>query len=276
MFKMAFLIQYSGLFVKCFPIFSSLRSVNILRRKVKLPNQPSPFNPLIIGSLLNKIPKYKEPRPVADFIYEQVENKDKIEDDKLQLILLKTVDELGVPGDIVFVDKNYGRYHLLSSKSAVYASSYNLNKYKELIEAGAKDRVGPSSAFVATTMKKLCNEVIIVVMNNKNPWTINSEHIRIALRASGYLVPSECIQLPDTLITGPDIQDKQGKDFAVMITINNKETINVRCLLHHKGLPLRLNWNRKPRYILLDEQKELLENMPAQDELEEDQYNLNQ
>lgn len=273
--KMAFLFHYSGLFIKCFPIFFPIRSINILRRKVKLPNQPSPFNPLIVGPLLNKNPNYREPRPVADFIYEEVENKDNIEDDKLKLILLKTVDELGVPGDIVFVDRNYGRFHLLSSKAAVYASSYNLNKYKEMIELGAKDRVGPSSAFVATTMKKLSNEVIIVVMNDINPWTINSEHIRIACRASGYLVPSECIKLPNTLITGPDIQDKQGKDFAVMITINNKETINVRCLLHHKGLPIRLNWNRKPRYILLDEQKDLLESMPAQEELEEDQYKLN-
>ncbi|XP_046913904.2 mitochondrial ribosomal protein L9 [Dermatophagoides farinae] len=264
----------SNFLLKCSCTQVSRRSVVILRRKVRLPSQPSLISPLIVGPLLKERPHYREPRPVADFIYEEVENSEKLEETKLKLILLKTVDELGVPGEIVEVERDFGRFSLLSSNSAVYASPYNLKKFRQLIEAGSKDRVGPSSAFVGPTLKKLANDVIIVVMNDEHSWTLKPCHVRIALRAAGYLVPEECIQLPDTPIDGPDIEGKQGKDFAVTVTINNRETVNVRCLLHHKGQTLRLNWNRKPRHILLDEQKKLLESMPCKDALEEDEYNL--
>ncbi|KAH9424013.1 54S ribosomal protein L9, mitochondrial [Dermatophagoides pteronyssinus] len=250
----------TNLLIKCSCNQVSRRSVVILKRKVRLPSQPSLISPLIVGPFLKDRPHFREPRPVADFIYEEVEDK--------------TVDEIGVPGDIVEVERDYGRFSLLSSNRAVYASPYNLNKFKQLIEAGSKDRVGPSSAFVGPTLKKLANDVIIVVMNDEHPWTLKPCHVRIGLRAAGYLVPEECIRLPDTPINGPDIEGKQGKDFAVTVTINNRETVNVRCLLHHKGHTLRLNWNRKPRHILLDEQKELLESMPCKDALEEDEYNL--
>ncbi|KAH9424002.1 mitochondrial ribosomal protein L9 [Dermatophagoides pteronyssinus] len=264
----------TNLLIKCSCNQVSRRSVVILKRKVRLPSQPSLISPLIVGPFLKDRPHFREPRPVADFIYEEVEDSEKIEESKLKLILLETVDEIGVPGDIVEVERDYGRFSLLSSNRAVYASPYNLNKFKQLIEAGSKDRVGPSSAFVGPTLKKLANDVIIVVMNDEHPWTLKPCHVRIGLRAAGYLVPEECIRLPDTPINGPDIEGKQGKDFAVTVTINNRETVNVRCLLHHKGHTLRLNWNRKPRHILLDEQKELLESMPCKDALEEDEYNL--
>lgn len=255
---------------------NQVRSVVILKRKVKLPSQPSLQSKIIVGPFLKEKPNFHTPRPVADFIYEEVEDTDLKEESKLKLILLKTVDELGVPGDIVEVDRDFGRFNLISSKKAVYASPYNLKFYKELIETGSKDRVGPSSAFVGPTIKRLANEVVIVVMNDENPWIIQPKHIRIAIRAAGYHVPEDCIELPKQAIQGPDIEGKQAKDFAITITINNKEKVNVRCMIHHKSLPLRLNWNRKPRYILLEEQRELLEKMPCKDALEEDEYTLDQ
>lgn len=213
------------------------RSVVILKRKVKLPFQPSQYNRLIVGPFLRE-PVYKEPRPVADFIFEEVEDTDKIEESKLSLILLKTIDELGVQGDIVEVERNYGRFHLLSSNSAVYASEYNLKKYRELIESGAKDRKGPSSAYVMTTLKKLQQELILVAVNDVNPWTITTKHLRVAFRAAGYSIPEDCIELPEEPISGPDVENKHGLEFVTIVTINNQEKAKVRCMVIHKATPL--------------------------------------
>lgn len=213
------------------------RSVMILKRKVKLPHQPTQYNRLLVGPFLRQ-PRYKEPRPVADFIYEEVEDSEKIEESKLRLILLTTVDELGVQGDIVEVERNYGRFQLLSSKSAVYASEYNLKKYRELIETGAKDRKGPSSAYVMTTVKKLRQELILVAVNDVNPWTITTKHLRVAFRAAGYSIPEECIELPKEPISGPDVEGKHGLEFVVGVTINNQEKVDVRCMIIHKATPL--------------------------------------
>ena len=110
-----------------------------------------------------------------------------------------------------------------------------------------------------------------MLVNDTNPWTINQDHIRISLRAAGYSVPNECITLPKTIISGPDVERWQGKDFAVTLTINNKEKVNVRCLLHHKGLPLRLDWEREPRFIALpEEQSALLESMHVKEAIKEE------
>lgn len=243
-----------------------------LKRKVRLPSQPKPFSPLAVGPFLRTHPFYQPPRPVADYIYDEVEQKPEVEP-KLKLILLATVDELGIPGDVVEVDREFGRHHLLSSQIAVYADDYNLAKYRELIEGGSHDRSGPSSAFVMPTIKRLSKEVIIVPVNDINPWTLTVDHLRIAFRSAGYTVPNECITLPETPISGPNVEAYQGKDFAVKLTINNKETVHVRCLIHHKGLPLRLDWNREPRFIALpDEQGELLKTMPTTEAIQEEDF----
>lgn len=226
---------------------------------------------LVIGPLWDK-PRYKEPRPVADLIVDVVEQTPVV-DPKLKVILLQTVDEIGVPGDIVDVDRDFARFELLSSNSAAYYNEFNAKKYSKLIEIGAQGRSGPSSKYVNATIKKLSQEVIIVVMNDEHSWTIERKHVRIALRAAGYFVQDESlIKLPETPISGPNVAEYQGKDFAVELTINNKEKVNVRCLLHHKGQPLRLDWNTEPRYPLLEEQAELLESMYAKPAKSEDEF----
>lgn len=238
-------------------------------RKAKLPQQPRLESPFIVGPFL-QAPRYKEPRPIGDFLFEKVTDEPE-ESATLKLILLKAVDELGVAGDIVEVDRDHARFHLLSSQTAVYASEFNLQKYRELIDSGDADQSAPSSAFVKSTMKRLASEVIVVVVNDSHPWTITEDHVRIAFRTAGYRVRNESITLPETAITGPDVEGKQGKDFAVTLTINGRERVNVRCMLHHAGLPLRLDWNMTPRFILLPEQKQLLGSMPV-NEPEEDLY----
>ena len=182
------------------------------------------------------------------------------------------MDEIGVPGDVVEVDREFARHRLLSARIAVYADEFNLKKYRELIKSGSMDRSGPSSAYVMPTVKRLVNEVIILTMNSKNPWTITRDHIRIAFRLAGFSVPNECITLPQTPITGPNIEEYEGKDFVVILTINDREKVNVRIMLHHDGQPVRLDWNRKPRYALLpEEQGELLESMPCKEAKQDDE-----
>lgn len=242
----------------------------VLKRKAKLPSQPKATSNLVVGPFIRDYRWYQTPRPVADYLYEEVEQKPP-EDPKLKVLLLTTVDELGVAGDVVEVDRDYGRYHLLSSQAAVYADEYNLTKYRSLIAEGSKDRTGPSSAFVMPTVKRLAREVIVVTVNDVNPWTLTADHIRIAFRTAGYIVPNECIELPKTTISGPDVENLQGKDFAVRVTINRQETVNVRCLLHHKGLPLRLDWDREPRFVALpEEQGELLKTMPVKEAIKDE------
>ena len=244
--------------------FSSKRFTQMFRRKVILQHQPKLQSPFVVGPFLRD-PKYKQPRPVADFIYDELENTDDKEDDPLKLILLKPVDELGIAGDIVEVERNYARFHLISSKVATYASEFNLKRFKDLIESGDNDQSAPSSAFVKSTLKQLSNEVIVVMVNNNKPWTITADHIRVSFRVAGYRIENDSIRLPSTPITGPDVEGKQGKDFAVTITINNRESGHVRCMIHHLGLPLRLDWNTAPRFILLPEQIKLLESMPVKE-----------
>ena len=257
----------------CFLTNSSYRLTHtasfFLKRKVKLPKQPSMISPYIIGPFLKEFPVYREPRPLADRIYEEIEQKEEVEP-KLKIILLETVDELGVAGDVIETDRDYARFHLISAKKAAYADEFNLKRYRDLIDSGDK-QVGPSSAFVMPTIKRLSKEVIVVTVNDQNSWTLSKNHVRIALRAAGYFVPNECITLPKTEINGPNIERYQGKDFAVTITINQQEQVNVRCLIHHKGLPLRVDWDREPRFVALpEEQSDILGKMPVKEAIQED------
>ncbi|XP_054153972.1 39S ribosomal protein L9, mitochondrial-like isoform X2 [Oppia nitens] len=248
-----------------------MRSVMILKRKVRPLYGQRLKNPYIVGPLFNDILHYKEPREVTDMIYDEVEDTDDQSLGKMKVILMDHIEELGVAGDVVEVDASYARFHLLSARKAVYYCDYNLNKYKDLIESGAEGRVGPSSAFVLTTVRQLAKECILVEMNDKHEWLIQKRHIRIAFRKTGYTVPEEAIQLPEIPITGPDIEGKEGKDFAVHIVINNQETVAVRCMVHHLGQELAINWMRAPRFVLLPEQQsQLLAQMPVLPMLEED------
>lgn len=229
-------------------------------------------SPFIVGPFFNDPQSRAEPREPADYIYDVIEDTNMRKYGKMKVILLDHVEELGVPGDIVEVQIPYGRFQLISAKRADYYCDYNLKKYKDLIESGAADRVGPSSAFVMTTVRRLAKEVVLVEMNDKQEWLIEKKHIRIAFRKTGYVVPEDSIELPQTPISGPDISGKEGKDFAVYVTLNNREKVAVRCMVHHLGQPLSTNWFKAPRFVLLpDEQSELLSKMPVQQRLEEEE-----
>lgn len=251
-------------------IFSQIRFTHIVKRRTLPPFRRDRINPLIVGPLLreNIINKYRDP---ADYIYDYVEDTDLRPSKPIKVLLINHVDELGVPGDIVEVDQERARFELILSGLATYASPFNLKKYQNLIEKRDKERIGPSSPFSRVTVKRLEKEVIEVVVSDNVEWTLQKWHVKVALRKAGYNVPDYAIELPKTEISGPDIQGKEGKDFAVTVTINNHEKVPVRCCIHHAGLPLKEHWFRAPRTILLpEEQGELLGSMFVHEKVEEE------
>lgn len=69
-------------------------------------------------------------------------------------------------------------------------------------------------------------------MNKEEPWVIEPWHIQIALRKGGIECPLEAIKIPEQPIKGPDM-NLQNKEFNVVVTINNKEKVDVKCRIHH-------------------------------------------
>ena len=250
---------------------NQIRTAMILRRKTRPPYMQRIVNPYVIGPFFESSQKQPHLEELRDHLYDEVEDTNTRPLGTMKVILLQHVDELGIPGDIVEVPVPYGRFQLISAKKADYYCDYNLKKYKSLIESGAEGRTGPSSAFVMTTVRKLANEVVLVEMNPREQWQVEKRHVKVALRKAGYVVPEEAIELPKTPINGPDIENKEGKDFAIEITINNQEKVAVRCMIHHIGQSLSPNWFRAPRFVLLpEEQSELLSKMPVQERPEEE------
>ena len=70
-------------------------------------------------------------------------------------------------------------------------------------------------------------------MNKDQPWVVEPWHIRASLRKAGYHCKDDsCITLPADKIEGPDL-NKENKEFFCTVTINNLETAQLRCRIHH-------------------------------------------
>ena len=249
----------------CFPT-QAVRSQWVFKRV----NQPllgsNEESPYIVGPyLLDRRPKedHLEPRETIDDLYKDVDQLDRFEKPPIKLILLENVPDIGLKGDVLDVDNSLARFNLLPMQKGVYASPENLKIYKELIDFAFKSLDRPSSRISSKTLQRLSQTFVSVVMNQEKTWTIEPWHIKVAFRNTKIHVPESAIKLPLTPITGPDL-DKQGKDFAVQVTVNQneRETVNVRCTLHHSKTPIPFNWHRlQPRPAILPEQQELLNSM---------------
>lgn len=56
-------------------------------------------------------------------------------------------------------------------------------------------------------------------MNMEEPWTLKPWHIRVSFRKCGYIVPEYAITIPETPISGPNM-DLEGKEFFVTVTVS--------------------------------------------------------
>jgi large subunit ribosomal protein L9 len=160
-------------------------------------------------------------------IYETVQDHEPpAEPRQVQLLLQKYVGDLGRPGDVVTVPDKKARLHLLNL-SAVYATPENLAKVASL-----QKEASFSSKYAGATLMELSRFILDVTMNKEEPWTLEPWHIRAAFRKAYVCVPEEAITMPKKPISGPN-PDLQDKEFYVTVTINDKETVPVRCRIHH-------------------------------------------
>ena len=248
------------------PFIQQARSTWILKRRLPTPLRPRWESPFIVGEYikdLNPHPGNPEDHDLYDHNdYKQTDELD-VARPKVKVILLKHVDTIGAAGDVVEVDADIARYQLLLPKNAVYASEFNLNWYKELI-TGADKQAGPSSLLSPVTIKRLALEVFAVTMSDVNPWIVEKWHIRNALRTAGLLCPEDVIELPSTSISGPD-SNKQNKAFIVYVTINGRERVPVKCVIHHRGIDLKEQWWAGLLEPIIEEQRQRLESLPYQE-----------
>lgn len=183
-----------------------------------------------------------------------------VEKPRVKVILLNHVDGVGTAGDVVDFDADTARYQLILAKKAVYASEFNLKWHKDLI-TGSDRLAGPSSLLSPVTIKRLALEVFALTMSQENPWTIEKGHVRNALRMGGLMVSEDLIELPSTPITGPDLS-KQNKAFVIYLTINNRERVPAKIVVHHLGKEIKDQWWAGKLEPILEEQTEVLASLP--------------
>ncbi|XP_060864818.1 large ribosomal subunit protein bL9m [Metopolophium dirhodum] len=234
------------------PIHQFNRTLIILKRRhpVQLQKKNSKHKPILKG---------------RHFVYDIVENPERMKREKIDVILTQYVEGLGHQGELVSVRPTYAYDQLLLPKFAIYASPDNLERMKNNLYQ-TKDEEKPSSIHALQTAKYLKKMVVSVSMNKDEPWTIEPWHIRVSLRKMNvHVLSDDSIELPEHPISGPDFT-LEGKSFVVYITINKKEKVPVECNLHHWStkladrLPRTKFFTRTPISIL-PEQTELLMSM---------------
>lgn len=141
------------------------------------------------------------------------------------------VSGIGDRGDIVSLPQRHVYNTLLLPGLAVYKTDENLKKYA--VQKDSKEqKISQSSPHVERTVNVLQSRILAVIMNKDEPWVLEPWHIRASLRKAGMYAEEGTIELPQEQITGPDLL-KEGKEFIVTVTVNNKEKAKVRCRLHH-------------------------------------------
>lgn len=250
------------------------RSTWKLSRRLEVPKdyiKKPAISPYIVGDYLKDVnpqPDYQEVYDLYDHI-NQVNTNDQPKE-PVRVILLQNVDGIGGVGDIVSVPWEIARFKLIMSKKATYASEFNLNWYKELIESKKSNLLRPSSLESPFTKRGLQSYVFTLTMSNKKPWTVTSKHIRSALRRGGvFVAKDESIILPETPISGPDME-KQLKVLVATVVINNHERVPTRFVITHNGVPLDEMYWKGHLQPVLPEQQEVLSTLPVEEKVKED------
>lgn len=136
----------------------------------------------------------------------------------------------------------FARVDLLLPGFAVYASEENLEKYRDIL-IPEEDRVF-SSPYIKKVVQLgvlyhclhsvprrrrslqllpiLRRKVLPLSMNIDNEWTLEPWHIQTCLERIMLSVPEECIKLPKTPISGPNMSN-EGKEFLVYITVRIRD-----------------------------------------------------
>ncbi|XP_046650898.1 39S ribosomal protein L9, mitochondrial-like [Daphnia pulicaria] len=219
--------------------------------------------------LLDKQNRPPKPLVTKNFVYDEVENANLKKEPDLKLILTSFVEGVGLKNEIVTVRPNFGRFKLLASGLAVYASPENLEKLKKDLE-NSDNKVQTtlhSSRFAELTRRDLASKILVVLVNQENPWTIEKWHIRAAFRRTGIWVPDNAIKMGDKPISGPNLE-LEKKYFLVTVTINNLETTPVRCMIRHWStfpelrLPKVDGYLEPPYEPIFEDDREIISTLP--------------
>lgn len=197
--------------------------------------------------------------PDNRYIYEELE----VEPDNrtVEVILIDTIEDVGVQGEVLKLDPHTARQMVLLPKRGHYATKENIEKYRGM-EVDKSKLI--SSKHAKKTYDYLRSVLLTVGMNVREPWQLEPWHVAVAFRRASILVPVTAIRLPDEPIYGPNL-DLQAKFFYVTVTINGREQVSVRCSLHHvSGNPrYRLQMTNEEANIKTDRPQAILESQQA-------------
>ncbi|XP_043273299.1 39S ribosomal protein L9, mitochondrial [Venturia canescens] len=202
-----------------------------------------------------------------NWIYELVEDTNLRPVKPINVILTSYVPNIGNIGEKLTMKPHAAYNKLLLPGLAVYETPENLTLYKEAIEKAQSEMPEWSSKWAPRTRDILSTLLLSVIVSKDNSWTLQKFHIRAAFRKINIHVPDHAITMPKYEITGPDL-DKQNKEFYVVVTINNREKVNVRCRLHHfttkenEKLPYNDYW-KKSEPAIFHEDQVILDSMPG-------------
>lgn len=203
---------------------------------------------------------------IRDHVYELVRETNVEKKPDMKVILTTFVEGYGNRGDIISVRPYIGRVKLILPGLATYANEENIALFEKEREAGLLPTFAPCSRYMSENQRYLTTHVFPVEMNMEESWTIEPWHIRIAFRRMGFVVPDHVIELPKLPISGPD-SEKENKEFAVFIVINQMRRFPVRFRIRHWSSNTKLmteltpEWYTKPGIPLLKEQEQLLAEM---------------
>ncbi|XP_014605191.1 PREDICTED: 39S ribosomal protein L9, mitochondrial [Polistes canadensis] len=194
--------------------YQQTRNTFILKRRNKPP-------------LNKKCGKKRILRP-KHFIYELEKHVETTKHKPIQLILTSNVKNIGVKGQIVSLKPEKAYNDVILPKLGVYATEENIEKY--IVRNDDEETKIP--LITRRTIQFLSIFYLSVSLSPEVPWTLEKWHIRVAFRKARFHVPEEAITLPEKPISGPDMSI-EGKQFYVIVTINDSEQVKVRCKIHH-------------------------------------------
>lgn len=202
--------------------------------------------------------KYETYRPLKPkhFVYNLVEHTENIRQEPIKLLLTSDIRKIGAKGEIVSLSPEKAYNKVILPKLGVYATQENIDKYitKSIDDEPKLSLTTKQTISILSTMS------LSVSLSQEVPWTIEKWHLKVSFRKAGFYVPEEAITLPEKAISGPDLS-LEGKQFYVIVTINNSEEVKVRCRIHHYNVFVQDFWKYLTEPVF-PEDKPILDSMP--------------
>ncbi|XP_060113841.1 large ribosomal subunit protein bL9m, partial [Heteronotia binoei] len=137
----------------------------------------------------------------------------------MELLLTDSVEGLGVRGDLVLVDKSYGRNKLLANNLAIYPSPENKKMLEEEMKDGNLAKTQTQSGTKTVRFLQTCH--LEVGMKNNVKWELTPEIVaRHFLKNLKVMVPPYAVKLPDEPIT-------RWGEYWCEVTVNGLDTVRV-------------------------------------------------